>query len=134
MISAWRKSSREFRGCQPLPPPPPPSVPRRNLYRPLPPLVGRNSRQDSNSTNNAPNNNRCSSLPRRRITATAVAVTVAIAPPTPLLPRICDPPTSTPGLALFKCGQVPGGRHPATSPASIGYASKCPSLWFSTSG
>jgi hypothetical protein len=34
--------------------------------------------------------------------------TVVVAPPTPLLPRVHGPPTSTPGSAPFKCGRVPG--------------------------
>jgi hypothetical protein len=41
-----------------------------------------------------------------------VAVVVAalgVAPPTPLLPRVCGPPTSTPRLTLFRCGWVPQG-------------------------
>jgi hypothetical protein len=38
-----------------------------------------------------------------------VAVVVGLAPPTPLQPRVCGPPTSTPGPTPFKCGRVPGG-------------------------
>jgi hypothetical protein len=116
MIFAWRKSSKEFRGCRPLPPPPTPSTSRRSLCRPLLQPVGRNARQDSSNTNNALNNNSRSSLARRIRTATAatavavvMAVSLAIAPPTPLLIRVCGPPTSTPGSTLFKCGRVSGG-------------------------
>jgi hypothetical protein len=114
MISAWRKSSKEFRGCQQLPPPPPLSMPRRSLCHILPSPVGRNDRQDSSSTNNVLNNNSRNSLTRRRRTtmamvAAAVMVAVGVAPPTPLPPRVRDPPTSTPGPTLFRCGQVPRG-------------------------
>jgi hypothetical protein len=144
MIFAWRKSSKEFRGCRPLPPPPTPSTSRRSLCRPLLQPVGRNARQDSSSTNNALNNNSRSSLARRIRTATAatavavvMAVSLAIAPPTPLLIRVCGPPTSTPGSTLFKCGRVPeggGGRHPATPPVSTSYGGRRPSLRSSTAG
>jgi hypothetical protein len=68
--------------------------------------------------------------------AAVVALAVGVAPPTPLLPRVCGPPTSTPGPAPFRCGRVlwGGGRHPATPLASAGYAGRCPSLWSSTTG
>jgi hypothetical protein len=107
MISAWRKSSREFRSYRPLPPPPLPSMLCRSLRHPLPPLMGRNARQDSSSTNNTRNNNSHISPTRRRITTMMAAVAVAL--PTPLLPRVYGPPTLTPGPELFKCGQVLGG-------------------------
>jgi hypothetical protein len=45
-----------------------------------------------------------------------VAAAVAVAPPTPLLPRVYGPPTSTPRSTLFKCGRIlRGGRRPETS-------------------
>jgi hypothetical protein len=144
MISVWRKSSREFRSRRPLPPPPYPSTSRRSLHHPLSPPVGKNAIQDSSSINNTLNNNSRNSPARRRITATtatAVAVVMAamaVAPPTLLLPRVCGPPTSTPGPAPFKCGRVKGrgggGRRPATPPVSAGYAGRCPSLRSSTVG
>jgi hypothetical protein len=101
-------------GCWQLPPPPPPSTPRRSLHHPLPPPVGRNARRDSSSTNNALNNNSCSRTVRRRITATTtmakvVTAVVGVAPPTHLPPRVLGHPTSTPGLALFRCDRVPMG-------------------------
>jgi hypothetical protein len=114
MISVCRKSSREFRSRRPLPPPPYPSTSRRSLHHPLSPPVGKNALQDSSSINNILNNNSRNSPARRRITATtatAVAVVMAamaVAPPTLLLPRVCGPPTSTPGPAPFKCGRVKG--------------------------
>jgi hypothetical protein len=88
-ISAWRKSSREFRGYQQLPPPPPPSTPRRSLRHLLPPPpVGRNACQDNINTNNVLNNNSHNSTARRRTTTTttmvAVAMAVGAARPTPL--------------------------------------------------
>jgi hypothetical protein len=133
MISAWRNSSMEFRGCRSLPPPLPHPTPCRSLRRPLPPLMGRNPCQDSSTTNNTLNNNNRSKPTRRRITATVVVAAVAAAPLTPLLPRVHGPPTSTPGSALFKCGWVSGvGQHPGTSLASAGYAGQRPSLWSST--
>jgi hypothetical protein len=106
MISTWRKSSREFMGYLPLPPPAPPSTPRRSLRRPLPPLVGKNVRQDISSTNNALNNNNRISSARRRITTTTAMAAVAVVgvpPPPPLPPRVYGPPTSTLGSTLFKC-------------------------------
>jgi hypothetical protein len=112
MISSWRKCSREFRGCQHRSPPPPPSTPRRRLRHLLAPPAGRNTRHDSSSSsNNNLNNNSRSSPIKRRITATTAmaAVVVGVAPPTPLQPRVCGPPTSTPGPTPFKCGRVPGG-------------------------
>jgi hypothetical protein len=51
-----------------------------------------------------------------------VAVVVAalgVAPPTPLLPRVCDPPTSTPRLTLFRCGWVPQGGSASCSPTCV---------------
>jgi hypothetical protein len=70
-----------------------------------------------------------------------VAVVVAalgVAPPTPLLPRVCGPPTSTPRLTLFRCGWVPqgGGQHLAAPPVFTAYAGRhsSPSLWSSTAG
>jgi hypothetical protein len=127
--------SREFRGCRHLPPLP--STSRKSLCRPLPQLVGGNACQDSSSTNNTLINNSCSSLARRRITTTTamVATAVGVAPPPPLLPRACGPPTSTPGLALFKCGRVwGGGQRAASPPVSAGHAGRRPSLWSSTTG
>jgi hypothetical protein len=115
-IFAWRKSSKEFRGCRPLPPPPTPSTPRRSLCRPLLQPVGRNARQDISSTNNALNNNNRNSLARRIRTAMAatavavvMAVSLAIAPPTPLLTRVRGPPTSTPWIDTIQMWSSPGG-------------------------
>jgi hypothetical protein len=136
-------------GIQGLPtaaPTPPPSLPCKSLRHLLPPPVGRNARQDSSSTNNVLNNDNHSSPARRTTTtntmvvvaAAAVvatsAVVVGVAPPTPLPPRVSGPPTSTPGLALFRCGWVPGGRRLANPPGSAGYAGRCPSLRSSTLG
>jgi hypothetical protein len=141
MSSAWRKSSREFRGSWLLPPPPPSSTPCKSLCRLLPPPVGRNARQDSSNTNNTLNNNSRNSLVRRTTAPAAAAVVVAVALPTPLLPRVYGRPTSTLGPALFKCYRVPGpggggggGRRLVASPVSAGYAGQCPSLRYSTVG
>jgi hypothetical protein len=133
MISTWKKSSREFRGCWPLPPPPPSYTPRKSVCHPLPPSVGRNARQDSSRTNSTLNNNSHNSSARRTTTIVlAVAAVVVVALATPLLPRVRGPPTSTPVPALFKCGWVTrrggGSRSLATSPTSAGYAGRCPSL------
>jgi hypothetical protein len=68
------------------------------------------------------------------VAATAVVAAMGVSPPTPLPPKVCGPPTSTPGLAPFRCGRVSRGRCPAASPASIGYAGRCSSLWSSTAG
>jgi hypothetical protein len=60
--------------------------------------------------------------------AEAVAAMVALAvtpPPPPLTAAMttpCGPSTSTPGPAGFRCGLVPGGRRPTTSPS--GHASR----------
>jgi hypothetical protein len=62
----------------------------------------------------------------------AAAVIVGVAPPTPLPPRVCGPPTSTPGPAPFRCGRVPGGRRPAASPTSASCAGRRYSLLSST--
>jgi hypothetical protein len=60
---------------------------------------------------------------------------VGVAPPTPLQPRVYDPPTSTPGPTPFRCGQVPGGgRHLVASLGSVGYAGRRCCLWSSTVG
>jgi hypothetical protein len=111
-------------------------MPRRCPCHPLPPPMSRNTHQDSSSINNALNS--CNSLTTRRITATTamavVAAMVAVAPQAPLPPRVRGLPASTPGPTLFKCGQVPGGRRPVTSPTSAGCASWRPSLWSSTAG
>jgi hypothetical protein len=133
MISAWKKSNREFKGYQPLPRPPPPSTPHRSIHCP-PLLVGKNAQPNSSNTNNALNNSNHSSPARRRIIViAATAMTATVAPATLLPPRVCGPPTSTPGSTLIKCDRVPGG-HSATSPVSTGYDGRRPSLRSSTVG
>jgi hypothetical protein len=114
-------------------------VSRRSLQRLVPPPAGRNARQDSSSNNNnAINNNSRSSSIKRRITTTTAMATMAVAavgvaPPTPLPPRVCGPPTSTPGPTPFRCGRVRGGgQRPVASPRSAGYVGWHSFLWSST--
>jgi hypothetical protein len=68
------------------------------------------------------------------VAAAVVEVVVGVAPPSPLLLRVCGPPTSTPRPTLFRCSRVPGGRLPATPPASTGNPGQRPSIWSSITG